>query len=358
MRSFLGLFLILVSVSSCKNEKKTTDITYKRVPFIGVTIDTLLLDSLSIRALLVDQAKKTVWYAANKGRVGYVNLDKLDSKDTTLTHNAKLPHFRGVAQTASSIFVLSIESPGLIYKISKNDLSSTLVYKDDHKDTFFNTIKFWNESEGIAVGDPVNNCLTIVRTQDGGATWQKVPCKTLPATVEGEVGFSASNTNMVIMGNQVWIFTGGSVSRAFYSQDKGETWTASDIPFVKGGEMTGVFSGDFYSDTVGYLVGGDYNNPDSKVSNKALTINGGKNWMVKSTGENMFGYASCVQYVPNSGGQQLVVVGKNGLYYSKDNGETWEKLLSDNDLYTVAFVNPRIAIVAGKNKILKVTFKS
>jgi hypothetical protein len=359
MRSFLCFFLIVGLLVSCNDDKKITeDITNKRIPFTGVKIDTLLIDSISIRAILVDQTKQKVWFAANKGRVGSVELNTNKKKDTTLNFEGLEPHFRGIAQTASYIFALSIESPGLLYKISKHDFSSTLVYKNTHEQVFFNSIKFWNESVGIAVGDPIDNCLTIIMTHDGGNTWKKIPCHSIPPTQEGEVGFSASNTNMVINSNQVWIFTGGAVSRAFYSQDKGETWSVNNIPFIKGGEMTGVFSGDFYSDTVGFIVGGDYDNPESKVSNKALTINGGKNWMVKSTGENMFGYASCVQYVPNSGGQQLVVVGKTGLYYSKDNGETWVKLVTDDDLYTITFVNPRIAIVAGKNKILKITFTS
>jgi hypothetical protein len=32
------------------------------------------------------------------------------------------------------------------------------------------------------------------------------------------------------------------------------------------------------------------------------------------------GYASCIQYIPNSDGKSLVSVGVSGLYYSYDSG--------------------------------------
>jgi hypothetical protein len=37
-----------------------------------------------------------------------------------------------------------------------------------------------------------------------------------------------------------------------------------------------------------------------------------------------FGYASCIQYIPNSDGKSLVSVGVSGLYYSYDSGGNLE----------------------------------
>jgi len=64
-----------------------------------------------------------------------------------------------------------------------------------------------------------------------------------------------------------------------------------------------------------------------------------------------------VQFVPESGGKQLVTLGYSGLNYSSDNGMTWKQLLNDNDLHTIRFINNSTAIAAGKNKIVKVLFK-
>jgi photosystem II stability/assembly factor-like uncharacterized protein len=70
-----------------------------------------------------------------------------------------------------------------------------------------------------------------------------------------------------------------------------------------------------------------------------------------------FGYASCIQYVPNSDGKQLVCVGMTGLYYSNDSAKNWNKILDNNDLFTLRFINENTAIAAGKNQLLKLIFK-
>jgi hypothetical protein len=43
-----------------------------------------------------------------------------------------------------------------------------------------------------------------------------------------------------------------------------------------------------------------------------------------------FGYASCIQYIPNSDGKSLVSVGVSGLYYSYDSGNSWKQLATDS----------------------------
>jgi photosystem II stability/assembly factor-like uncharacterized protein len=34
-------------------------------------------------------------------------------------------------------------------------------------------MKFWNNKEGIAMGDPIADFLSIIVTRDGGNTWNK-----------------------------------------------------------------------------------------------------------------------------------------------------------------------------------------
>jgi photosystem II stability/assembly factor-like uncharacterized protein len=43
---------------------------------------------------------------------------------------------------------------------------------------FYDSMKFWNKNEGIAMGD-LNDCLSIIITRDGGNTWNKVQYKHL-----------------------------------------------------------------------------------------------------------------------------------------------------------------------------------
>jgi photosystem II stability/assembly factor-like uncharacterized protein len=230
------------------------------------------------------------------------------------------------------------------------------VYEEKHEKVFYDSMQFWNDNEGIAIGDPIENCFCILITRDGGATWKKMQCNQLPKLVEGEAAFAASNTNIILKGNSTWIVSGGKKSRVFYSPDKGINWKVYETPIVQGEAMTGIFTADFYNDKIGIIAGGNYEKPNQNFQNKALTLNGGKTW--KLIGENTgFGYASCIQFVPNSNGNGLVCVGANGIHYSNDKGATWKQLSQDNSLYTIRFVDDKTAIAAGKDKIVKIKFQ-
>lgn len=120
--------------------------------------------------------------------------------------------------------------------------------------------------------------------------------------------------------------------------------------------MTGIFTADFYDENIGIIAGGNYENQQDNSANKAITTDGGKTW--KLVAENSgFGYASCIQFVPNSNGNGIVCVGGTGIFYSNNKGETWKKLNETTDLYTFRFVNDSIAYAGGKNKIVKLNFK-
>ena len=94
---------------------------------------------------------------------------------------------------------------------------------------------------------------------------------------------------------------------------------------------------------------------DQNYGNKAQTTNGGKTWELMAENQG-FGYASCVQYVPNSRGRSLVSVGASGIYYSYDGGNSWKQLSTDATLFTIRFIDKQTAIAAGKNKMIRIKF--
>ena len=244
----------------------------------------------------------------------------------------------------------------MLFKFSKDLKERKLVYEEKNEKVFYDSMQFWNDTEGIAIGDPTEDCLSIILTHDGGNSWYKIPSDKLPKISEGEAAFAASNTNIIIKGNNTWIVTGGKKARVFYSKDKGNTWETYDTPIAQGKTMTGIFTADFYDSKSGFISGGNYEALNQNFDNKAITSNGGKTWDLVAQNQG-FGYASCVQYVPNSRGAGLVSVGASGLYYSSNSGKTWNQFATDPSLFTIRFLNDTTAIAAGKDKIIRIVFK-
>lgn len=348
-RVFLTV-LIMSVFTSCKTDKAL--ISNPR--FSKIIIDTLLNEKLSSRALSIDENK--VWYGANNGNYGYISLDSTANFSGNIVKEDLKLEFRSIAQTSKHVYILSVANPALLYQIAKDGSQVKLVYEEKHDKVFYDSMQFFNDNEGIAIGDPTEDCPSMIRTSDGGATWQKVPCEKLPKLGEGEAFFAASNTNLILKEGMVWMVSGGKKSRVFSSADKGNTWQSFETPIIQGKEMTGIFTADFYNKANGFIAGGNYEKLDQNFQNKAITKNGGKTWKLIAD-KQAFGYASCVQYLPKCKGKSLVSVGATGLFYSRDGGKKWKQLAPDKDFLTIRFIDNKTAIATGKNRIVKITFQ-
>jgi photosystem II stability/assembly factor-like uncharacterized protein len=350
MKNMFLFLTVCILFISCKPKMQVYE-----TAFDHVTIDTLLKQKMSVRAILIDETK--LWYAADNSRFGFYNFKTGEKAEKQIVNDSPKLEFRSIAQTPKFIFIASIGNPAFIYKINKSDLSYEKVYTEVHEKVFYDSMNFWNENEGIAIGDPTENCLSILITRDAGKTWKKLSCHNLPTVADGEAAFAASNTNICIKGSKTWIVSGGKKSRVFYSADKGITWKVFETPIVQGEAMTGIFTVDFYDENNGFIAGGNYETPFVKTQNKALTKDGGKTWKLMAENE-AFGYASCVQFISNPNWkEQLVSVGPSGLYYSAYNGIAWQRFDWDKDLYTIRFLNSHTAFAAGKDKIIRIEFQ-
>ncbi len=315
----------------------------------NIKIQEFKIDNTSIRAIQVIDSE-TLYFAGSNGNIGYTK----DGGTNWVTHHivyrdSIIPNFRSIAYNSKDIFALSIENPALLYKITDN--KPILVYLEEHPKAFYDSMQFLDDKNGIAMGDPTEDCLSIIYTDNSGKTWQKIACNTIPKAKEGEAAFAASNTNITSVGSTVWLASGGNSSRVYKSTDKGKNWSVFDTPIIQGTASQGIYSIHFYDKKNGIVIGGDYSKPNENRKNKAITNDGGVTWELVADGTEP-NYKSCVQYVPNSNGKEIFAVGKTGISYSNDAGLTWKKI-SDEAYFSIQFVNGNMAWLSGNNKIGK-----
>ncbi|MFN7013614.1 MAG: oxidoreductase, partial [Bacteroidia bacterium] len=169
----------------------------KAQTFHSVEIDTVLKDKISIRAISIVADK--IYFAGDKSKVGFIRLSKQNNNINQAIVTDTIPYeYRSLANNGKNFFALSIGNPARLYKFSNDLADKTLVYQENHEKVFYDSMQFWNEKEGIAIGDPTADCLSVIITRDGGNHWAKISCDNLPKVVDGEAAFAASNTNIVI----------------------------------------------------------------------------------------------------------------------------------------------------------------
>lgn len=348
MKKTLILFFIIIGFYACNK-------TYspRSIKTVALAIDK---NPFNIRTINVTD--KVTYFTTSKGRIiGYINGTDNIMDSSEHYFDSIQPNIRATAFNGKSFFTLNVESPAYLFKndVNADGLVSNpkLVYQETGKKVFYDAMAFFDEKNGIAMGDPTDGCLSVLITKDGGNTWCKVACDVLPKVYKGEAAFAASNTNIAIVNNQAWIISGGKKSRVFNTKDKGETWSVYNTPIVQGGETTGGYSIDFYDANNGIIMGGDYLHKNDNIGNKAITKDGGKTWKLVAEGTAP-GYINCVQYIPNTNGNELMAVSTEGIYFSNNKGNTWTKVHKEG-FYTIRFVDENTAWLAGNKKIAKLT---
>jgi photosystem II stability/assembly factor-like uncharacterized protein len=343
MKLKTSLILALIVLFSCKK-------TYTPRENVIVPIEKFKMDSTSIRAIEIIN-DSTIVYAGSIGNLGIISgFGKLKATQKIVTDTI-IPHFRALAYTKEAVYALNVGNPALLYQYKNNNID--IVYKEENDKVFYDSMQFFDELNGIAMGDPTDNCLSILITRDGGNTWGKINCEDLPKIEEGEAAFAASNTNIALVGENAWIVTGGLKARVFHTADMGLTWKVYETPIIQGKPTTGIYSVAFYNEYEGIICGGDYTNKFGNSANKAITKDGGRTWKVVAENKEPQ-YVSCVQYVPETDGKEIFAVSTNGIFYSNTSGENWKKV-SDEGFYTIRIVDKNTAWLSGEEVVAKMS---
>lgn len=226
--------------------------------------------------------------------------------------------FRAVAAfSADEAFLMSSGTGELsrIYHTADAGKHWQLEFINTNPKGFFDSMVFWDRTHGVALGDPVADESGTLKFEmmvtDDGQTWHPIPPSQLPAAVEGEGAFAASNNCIAILtaawkssaavpsadaqnaaasntmgadspDPNIWFATGGKTARVFHSADRGQTWQVFDAPIVHGPDSAGIFSIAFRDAMHGVIAGGDYKRPNADGPNLAFTSDGGKTWTLST----------------------------------------------------------------------------
>lgn len=294
-----------------------------------------------------------VWYSGTDSKFGYVSLKDSADKMQMKLSDKKL-EFRTLAQDSKYFKLVNIESPAYFYTVNKKTLKFAISFTYSKKSAFFDSYSIDKYDRGIAISDPTeegspNPIITLQSVNNP----EKTVTPDFPKYFPGEAHFAASNTNIAMESDKVWIATGGTHSRIFkFSWSDPMKWEAFETPFIQGTSSTGIYSIDFYDKNFGIAVGGDYTKQAENINNIATTNDGGKTWQIQASGKNG-GYKTCVKFRPKSKGKDIIAVGDQNIEFSSDYGKTWKTISEEKALYVCEWVDQNTVVLAGKNRIVK-----
>ncbi|MCB1108229.1 MAG: hypothetical protein KDK44_01055, partial [Chlamydiia bacterium] len=280
--------------------------------FQGVTLETFDIDGVGDLRALAALDENVAWVGGTQGRIA-----KTDDGGRSWSSY----HIAGAEQL--DFRALCICNPGTVCAMSAGSADKALsrVYRTvnggkhwdlvlfpKETDIFFNAMVFWDANHGILLGDPLEDRFVLFRTEDAGATWERLNPTEMPFAFKGEKVFAASNSCLAVQGSKnVWFATGGGeLARVFCSADRGDHWTVVETPMQLSSPSSGIFSLAFSDRDTGIAVGGDYCSPTGgPQSNIIVTNNGGTSWQPLSDASLARRYLSSVAWIRDS---RVVVV--------------------------------------------------
>jgi photosystem II stability/assembly factor-like uncharacterized protein len=280
---------------------------------------------------------RTAWASGAEGTV----LRTVDGGSTWAilpVPGAETTDFRDIeAFGPDGAVVMGVDRPAKIFRTTDGGKTWTQTYSDDSPGIFLDGLAFFDERNGLAVGDPMDGRFFFMATTDGGTTWTSLPPASRPPARGGEAAFAASGTSLTVLGkDRVWLCTGGLASRVWRSEDRGRHWEPVSSALLEGSPSAGGFSVAFLDERTGIAVGGDYKAEAAAAGNAAVSGDGGKTW-VPVKDRQPGGFREAVAFIPGTKPPIAVTVGPSGSDFSLDLGKTWIPIATPAGFHAVGF---------------------
>ena len=187
---------------------------------------------------------------------------------------------------------------------------------------------------------------TILKTEDGGKTWARKMARSDTPGRGGRPGGIRANLMGIQMISETTGFIAGSENTILKTTDGGETWVGSSERARVGETRNNLENILFVSPTTGWVIG--------SFGTLLHTTDAGEAWEKRDPGfdNNLFG----IHFLDENTGW---ICGQEGLIlHTTDGGATWnqQKTESYDDLHDIIFVDAMVGwAVGGYNSILHTT---
>ena len=334
-KRLLSALLYLIVLTSTAQKPKITVLDSSR--------------NVSIRGLSVVN-NKVLWCSGTKGMVAKSTNGGKSFVWRSVT-GYENRDFRDIeAFDANTAVIMAIAEPALILKTRDGGVTWNKVFEDSTKGMFLDAMDFLDEKEGVVVGDPVDGKFFFAYTKDAGNYW--TPFSTNAKPDSGEAFFASSGSNIKIMNKQMGeetslLYASGGMKSRLFSNDFPRGMV---LPIVQGKESTGA-NAIAVMGKKAVVVGGDFAN-DTATNNNCVVLDftDGIDLQIPATPPN--GYRSSVIFID---AKTLIACGTSGVDISYDGGINW-KLISKASFHVVqkAKNGNSIFLAGNKGRIAKI----
>lgn len=298
MRRYLVYTLLLVGINSVYAQQLDSIPGRPGVSFRGLSV-------VNNRLFWLSGTRGTVGRSTDGGKhIQWLPVKGYENRD-----------FRDIeAFDAVTALVMAIDSPGLILRTHDGGASWQEVYRDDHSGVFLDAMSFYKGRRGMAVGDPIDGGFYLAGSEDAGRSWQRV-YPPVPPPDSGEACFASSGTNIVrLKKEQFALVSGGASSRVWNGTNM------QKLELVQGGSSTGANSLAVRGKRW-IVVGGDFTRDTVARAHIVVSNDRGHTWFAPA--QPTTGYRSCITAINK---RKWIACGTSGVDISTDGGNTWKNI--------------------------------
>lgn len=311
----------------------------------------------SLRGMSIP-TEKVIWVSGSNGTIGK-SVDAGITWKWIVVPGFGKRDFRDIeAFDSSTAIVMAVDNPAVILKTTDGGATWKKVFERSKEGMFLDAMDFKNDKEGICIGDPLlresNKQFYIIRTFDGGNTWNEETKKQMPIADSGEAIFAASGTNISFFKNSNYEYafvTGGLVSNLYLISKNEKQNKKISVPVNHGKESTGVFSMAIGDRRNIYCIGGDYKFPENNAENY-IFADKGLNWQ-SIQGNSPYGYRSCVRIIEN---RKMIACGPTGVDFAIDGQKDWKNISHESFNVCMVSKGKQVFFAGEKGKIGKLFY--